>query len=206
MRNRLLIMTFLIATGLGAQVPKGQFFSFVHMGANFCQIDGDQASGYNKFGMTGSFMVGQGLGKGLVYETGIGYSIRGSRRPFNPDDPGMQSMNLHFSMIDVPVLLMKYQGKWSYGGGLITTILLKAEDKENYILHLQNDMRKLNMLGCINVTRNLSPRSRIYLQAQYSINSIRISNNLTNLYFRQGVFHNVISLGVDLLLSSGTKK
>lgn len=185
-----------------AQVPKGQFFSFIRGAANFCQVDGDQASGFNKFGYSLGFHIGQGLGGSWVYETGIAFSVRGSRRPPDPDNPGIAPFNLDYKMIDVPVSLLYYLGKFTVGGGLRTTYTFKAQDKENYILHLDNDTKKWNMLGCAQASWNYSPKMRFTLEYQYSINSIRISNNSNNPFFPTGVYHNVISVGIDYVLSS----
>lgn len=200
-----LILLGLTVYRAGAQAPvlsKGRFFSFTHLALNFCQIDGDHASGYNKTGYSAGYMVGQSLGSGLVYETGIGYSIRGSRRPFNPDDPGSASFNLEYSMLDIPVYLMKYQGNYAFGGGLITTLTLSAKDKDQYILHLDTDTKKVNMLGCAQLGYFFNKNIRALLQYQYSLNSLRISNNSNNPFFRTGVYHNVISLGINYLLQS----
>ena len=198
-------MLFLAHFTLNGQVPKGQFYSIMHAMANFCQVDGDQASGYNKFGYSLGFQVGQGIGNGWVYETGFSYSVRGSRRPIDPDNPALQSFNLDYRMIDIPVKLMKYYKKFTLGGGIITTYTLRAKDLDNYILNVQNDTKKVNMLGFLSACYNVGSNTRLNLEYQYSINSIRISNNSGNPFFPTGVYHNVISLGVDYLLSGNSK-
>jgi hypothetical protein len=62
---------------LSAQFDKGQFYGGLRLGANFCQIDGDNASGYNKFGMGVGYLVGQGLGaaSGGGWSTSVGLSF-----------------------------------------------------------------------------------------------------------------------------------
>jgi len=196
---------YFTANSNAADVPKGAFFSFAHVSANFCQIDGDQASGFNKFGYSFGFQVGQGIGKGWVYETGIAYSIRGARRPLDLDKPGLETFNLDYRMLDIPIKLMKYMNKYSLGAGLITTYTLNATDLDNYILNLKNDTKTVNMLGVINAAYNVSPKIRITADYQYSLNSIRISNNSNNPFFRTGVYHNLVSVGIDYIISSNTK-
>ncbi|MBS3913519.1 MAG: outer membrane beta-barrel protein [Bacteroidetes bacterium] len=182
-----------------SQHTKGEFFGYLVTAANFCQIDGDAASGYNKFGFTAGYMVGQGLGamkKGdIAYETGAAFSIRGSRRPFDPENPGNASFHLIYQMVDIPVFIHWYLDKFSVSAGMRTTYLIKAEDRDSYILNLQKDMRKVNILGCVGGDYQLADDWRIFLEMQYSINSIRIANNNTNIFYNTGVFHNVISLG-----------
>lgn len=183
-----------------AQYTKQQFYSSFHLGANFCQIDGDGASGFNKFGFSAGYLVGQGLGEaahgGWSYLTGAGFSVRGSRRAFDPLNPGAQSFHLVYQMIDIPVYLVRYYEKWSLGGGLRTTYLLRAEDKDNFVLNLQSDMRQINVLGGLFLEYMFANNKRVVLESQYSLNSIR--NSGSNLLFPTGVYHNVISFGLRL--------
>jgi hypothetical protein len=124
-----------------AQYTKGGFFGTLQIHANFCQIDGDGASGYNKFGFSAGYMVGQGLGDAKngawAYITGAAFSIRGSRRPFDPENPGMQSFHFVYQMIDIPVMLARYYNKFTFGAGLRTTYLVKAEDKDGFVPNLR---------------------------------------------------------------------
>jgi hypothetical protein len=204
-KNLFLGILVLGVSEAAAQAQKGTFFSFGNLAVNFCQIDGDQAAGYNKFGYTASFQVGQGLGNNWVYETGIGYSVRGSRRPYNPDNPALQTFNLDYQMVDVPVKLVKYLKNYCVGAGIITSFVVAAEDKENYILRLADDTRKVNVLGTILGGYKLTNNLRATVALQYSLSSIRVSNNSGNPFFRTGVYHNVISLGIDFNLSSAAK-
>jgi opacity protein-like surface antigen len=185
----------------GAQFQKAQFYSRTTLGINFCQIDGDQASGFNKIGYSVGFMIGQGLGKNWSYEGGFAYSTRGSRRAFDPDNASIGSFNYSFTMVDIPVYLLKYSPKWNAGVGLRTTYLISAKDKDQMVLNLQDNMRTVGMLGC--VTAGYKIADRIFLQAEYmySLKSIRNSNN-GNVFFRNGVFHNNIQIGIKYALSN----
>jgi hypothetical protein len=198
----LICVTFLQVSG---QYAKGEFFGHMVLAANFCQIDGDQASGYNKFGFTLGYMVGQGLGKashgGWAYTTGAGFSVRGSRRPFDPENPGLQSFHFVYQMIDIPIFINRYYKQLSFGLGMRTTYLLKAEDRDNFVLHLNDDMRKVGILGCFNVDYQFSDEWRAFAEAQYSLNSIRKANNTTNVFYPTGVYHNVISIGTKWQVS-----
>lgn len=185
-----------------AQYEKGKFYGSAKIAANFCQIDGDGASGYNKIGMELGYMVGQGFGPaknkgkgGWSYVTGASFVIRGSRRPFDPLNPGMQSFHFIYQMIDIPFFLVRHIDKFGIGAGIRTSYLLKAEDKEQFVLNLQQDMRKVNVLGALFVDYPINRSVRVVLEGQYSVNSIRNTVLNSNVIFRTGVYHNVISLG-----------
>lgn len=195
----LMLSLFAFAQVVRGQQERGQFFYRLQASANFCQIDGDEASGFNKFGYTIGTWIGQQLGHGWTYETGFAFSNRGSRRAFNPDNPGALAIHYNFSMIDIPVFLVKkYRDEWSFGPGLRTTWLLNASDRENNYLNLRDDMRSSGLLGCLMATWHPNPKSAIRLEYQYSLASIRkpVQQNPFNPLLPTGVYHNVISLGM----------
>lgn len=188
------------------QVKKGDFFGYLGLRANFCQIDGDGASGYNKFGFSGGYTVGQVIAvknhDRWAYLTGIEFSIRGSRRPFNPDVPGDQSFHFVYQMLDIPVMLSKsFSAKYEISAGVKTTYLIAAKDNDNFILDLKSTMRDVNMLGCLSVAYTVKPGTSLVLEGQYSLNSIRRNDNRSRLFFPTGVYHNVISLGGRIQIS-----
>lgn len=188
-----------------AQDQKGDFFGFLGVRANFCQIDGDQASGYNKFGFSAGYTVGQVLKEARegywAYLGGIEFSIRGSRRAFNPDNPGDQSFHFVYQMVDIPLMISRTYKKYSAAMGLRTTYLLSAKDNDNFVLNLESSMREVNMLGCVSGTYQLNETWSAVLEMQYSINSIRNNEPGSHLLFPTGVYHNVISLGTRIQIS-----
>lgn len=189
----------------GAQERKGDFFGYLGVRANFCQIDGDQASGYNKFGFSAGYTVGQVLKEAREgywsYLGGIEFSIRGSRRAFNPDNPGDQSFHFVYQMVDIPLLISRNYKNYSVSAGLRTTYLLSAKDNDNFVLDLGASMRDVNMLGCVGGSYQLNETWSAVLEIQYSINSIRNNDARSNLLFPTGVYHNVISIGTRLQIS-----
>jgi hypothetical protein len=188
---------------LNAQVEKGKFFTAFQLSVNFSQIDGDNSSGYNKFGYTLNTWVGQGLGKNWTYECGVGLSNRGSRRAFNPDDPGSGAFHYNINCLDIPVFAMKQMGDFRAGAGIRTTWLLNAKDMEGSYLNLQDDLNKTGMLGCLAVEYSKWGRATIRLEAQYSAADIRKKGigQPGNPIWRSGAYYNIISVGINYRLS-----
>jgi hypothetical protein len=207
MKSLIALPFLLFINFLSAQDEKGKFFTAFQMSANFCQIDGDNASGYNKFGYTVNTWVGQNLGHGWTYECGVGLSNRGSRRPFNPDDPGSGAFHYNINSLDIPVFAMKKVGQqFRAGAGLRTTWLLNAKDKEGSYLNLQDDLNKSGMLGCLALEYSRGGKSSIRFEAQYSISDIRKKGigQPANPIWRTGAYYNIISLGLNYRLSDKT--
>jgi hypothetical protein len=125
-----------------AQDEKGAFSSAMQLSLNACQIDGDGASGYNKFGYTLGTVIAQNLGKGWQYETGIAFSERGARYPFNPDVPGRPAFHYRYQTVDLPLFFNKnLDSKWLAGLGVRTTYLIKARETEGINLQVVDNSR-----------------------------------------------------------------
>lgn len=198
-----------ISAFVSAQQRKGEFFGYMSAAANFCQIDGDGASGYTKFGFSAGYTVGQGLKEvkngSWAYLSGVAFSVRGSRRAFNPDNPGDQSFHYVYQMIDVPVFISRYISMFSVGGGLRTTYLLSAKDLDNFTPDLQSNMRQVNMIACAFFDYQSNEKLRYVVEFQYSANSIRTGSSRAGFLFPTGIFHNVISAGIRYNPAGGKK-
>ena len=206
--NLRIAMFFWIFTGFvnsQAQDAPGAFFSGFQAAVNFCQIDGDAASGFNKFGYTVGTSVGQSLGKGWSYETGISLSERGSRRPFDPDLPATAAFHYQFRTVDIPVFLGKsVNQKLSVGAGFRTTLLISARETEQIHLHLKEDVRKTGLLACAKVGYVLDKHWQLQAEYQYGLVSI-MKQGGGSLWFPTGAYHHCISAGCLFVLSSGQR-
>jgi hypothetical protein len=190
---------------VNAQDGKGAFSSALHGALNFCQIDGDGASGYNKFGYTVGMVIAQNLGKGWQYETGIALSERGSRYPFNPDLPGKSAFHYRYQMLDIPLFINKtIDSRWMAGAGVRTTYLIKAQETEGIHLHVQHDSRKSGMLICAKVQYRSSKSFSYRLECQYGLASVT-TTTAGSLFFPTGAYHNCIAAGIQYTVSSGAK-
>jgi hypothetical protein len=185
-----------------AQEGKGAFSSGFHAAFNACQIDGDGASGFNKFGYTLGTVIAQNLGKGWQYETGIAFSERGSRYPFNPDMPGKPSFHYRYQQVDLPLFLNRtVDSRWLVGAGIRTTYLIKAKETEGIHLHVEEDSRKMGMLICAKLQYRSSKALSYRLEYQYGLSSVS-SNAAGSLFFPTGAYHNSISVGIQYSVSS----
>lgn len=185
-----------------AQDGKGAFSSAFHAAVNACQIDGDGASGFNKFGYTLGTVIAQNLGNGWQYETGIGLSERGSRYPFNPDLPGKASFHYRYQTVDLPVFINKtLDSRWLAGAGIRTTYLIKATETEGIHLNVEEDSRKTGMLLCAKVQFRSSKSLSYRLEYQYGLISVS-SSAAGGLFFPTGAYHNSISVGIQYTISS----
>ena len=191
-----------ISVQVVAQNGKGAFSSALHVALNACQIDGDGASGYNKFGYTLGTVIAQNLGKNWQYETGIAFSERGARYPFNPDIPDKPSFHYRYQTIDLPVFLNKtINSRWVAGAGVRITYLIRAQEAEGIHLHVMQDSRKTGMLASVKLQYNRSKSLSYRLEYQYGLFSIS-TNAAGSLFFPIGAYHNCISAGIQYNISS----
>lgn len=197
------VLVFMNLFAVSAQVPKGQFYNRAQLMVNYCQIDGDGASGFKKFGYSVGFLIGQGLGKNWAYETGATYSLRGSRSVFDINSNTNQ-FNYHFQMVDIPVYLVKTIERFELQLGLRTTYLLKAEDKDNNVQDLQSTLSAWNILGCAGVSFKVKPQVLFHVEYQYGLHSMNKQNN-PSLLFPTGSYHNVVSMGFKLGIGEEAK-
>lgn len=188
-----------------AQDGKGAFTSALQMSLNACQIDGDGASGYNKFGFTVGTVIAQNLGKGWQYETGIAFSERGARYPFNPDLPARPAFHYRYQMLDLPLFFNKtLDTKWLVGLGVRTTYLIKARETEGINLNVEENTRKTGMLICAKMQYKTGKAMSYRVEYQYGLASVS-SSPAGGLFFPTGAYHNCISAGIQYSLSSKTE-
>ncbi len=75
------------------------------LGMTACQIHGDNASGYNKPGLTGGIMVNSRLSKKLSLDLGIIYSQKGAWKNQNPKNGDYTFFRINIDYIELPLLL-----------------------------------------------------------------------------------------------------
>ena len=185
-----------------AQDGKGDFSSAFRVAINACQIDGDGASGYNKFGYTIGTAIAQNLSNNWQYETGITFSERGSRYPFNPDLPAKPSFHYRYQTIDVPIFLNKtIDSRWKVGAGLIITYLIKVQETEGMHPNVEQDSRKSGLLFSAKAQYKINKSLSYRVEYQYGLISVA-SGNAGSLFFPTGAYHNCICAGIHYNLSS----
>ncbi|MBM3400320.1 MAG: PorT family protein [Bacteroidetes bacterium] len=185
-----------------SQDGKGAFSSALHMALNASQIDGDGTSGYNKFGYTIGTVIAQNLQNKWQYETGIAFSERGSRYPFNPDLPRKPAFHYCYQSVDIPLFFNKtIDSRWKAGVGIRTTFLIKAQEMEGMHLNVQQDSRKTGLLVCAKAQYKVNKTLSYRVELQYSMVSVA-ATPAGSLFFPTGAYHNCISAGIQYSVSS----
>lgn len=190
---------FLFSLSLAAQDKP--FAGELEAKVNFCQIDGDNASGFNKFGYSVNYLVGQNLSESISYRIGLGFSNRGSRKPADPTN-GIAGFHYDYNFIDVPVLVrLPVKKKFLLQAGLISSILLSAKDKERSSVNIKETSNNYQLLVCGGFSYQLKERVLFNAHYQYSVNSIYKPSSSPSVWRRNGVFHNIINVGFTFVIS-----
>ncbi len=182
-----------ISQGLDAQ----NFGYRILGGANFCQIDGDQLSGYNKLGYR------FGLGSFIPVKSGdelgieITYSQKGSRTASDPDNPGKVIVRYNYNYLEVPFYYQRKIKKFGLRFGLVPSYLIGAQADLGGGFSSQSNVRSFELSGLAGPVYNINDRWSFYLHYQYSITSIIDQKKAPFSNFRRtGVYNHLISTGL----------
>lgn len=183
------------------RVEQGKFYGYPALQILACQIDGDNASGYNKFGYQAEVVVGLGLDNNGSIEYSMGLSQRGSRRPSDPNDISITPFNLSINCIDQGL----YYGKLFKNAHFIHVKLgvrvlnvIGASESEGYVLNPEENLRKTQVLGDANFVWALTGHFALKGSFQYSLTNINAQKSIqTDVWGNRGsALHNNIGLGV----------
>lgn len=103
-------------------------------GANFAQISGSGAQGFNHFGAVGGMFFDYRIKKRMSLITELTYTMKGARRNPNPDFGDYNSYSFDLDYIELPVLFRYHVGKKefvSFDAGLTFAFLVRQVGKEN---------------------------------------------------------------------------
>ena len=204
------LLAFIFSHSYGQNdVSAENFGASLMASSHFCQIDGDANGGYNKLGYSIGYLVNIQFKNSWFYETGVAFSLRGSRSIYDNNNPSSNQFDYSYKMIDVPILFKKQIQQFLPYAGIITTYLIHAKDRFNQAPNLNADMQKFNIMGTLGTEYALSKRWSLNAAVQLSLNTITQNNIFntgsqvpTSLYFRRGgVYHNVLAFGFKWNLS-----
>lgn len=170
-------------------------------GLNFCQIDGDQESGYNKLGYSVGVEVWRGFNDKLNWHTGVQYSQRGSKSYNDPEQPNPFPFHYVMNMVEIP-FYVSAATKWKHTrviAGTQAGYLFDARDKLGSYSQLQGDLRTLHLSGMAGI-QHQSKKLTFRLSFQYGLNSMR-KPVVLRYFVRNGVFHNNVQFAVLLPLN-----
>ncbi len=192
----------------GLENPPMGFYGKPLVGVIASQLDGDQASGYNKFGyqlgvVTGFRWNDDGFS---ALEMQMSMNERGSRRAFDPIT-FVNAFHIRCRQIELQVnglydAELPVAGVVSFSGGVRYAKLLKVEEREGTNPGISEDFKKGNMMLELGVTKGVSESLDLRFTWDYSITSAVVQDN-RNLFYPTGVYHN--GVGVSALFKLGKR-
>lgn len=179
-------------------VEEGKFFYFPEVLILASQIDGDNASGYNKFGYQLALNTGIGLKNNKSLAFSMGLSERGSRRSFNPDEPSLNPFHIRYTSLDLGLLYGAFANSFHLQSGIRATYLLGITETENYVPNIVQDYQKIGVLLDLKATYPLNDQYFLTATFQYSLMSLLnpTVSQVNYLMGGGGAFHNVLGLGI----------
>ena len=197
-------LTFFAVSSLQGQGEQGKVHSFYGrpmIGILASQIDGDQASGYNKFG----YQVGMATGNRLsenkklaAIEMRFCMVQRGSRRAFDPLTM-VNAFHIKARQIELQVAGIRKVSAGRLGdidllGGIRFTRLLKIEESEGYNPGIASDFAQNGLILQFAVGSRVSQLLDLRLNWDYSVMSALSQSASYNLFYPTGVYHNGVGL------------
>ena len=191
--------------GQGEQEKVHGFYGRPLMGILASQIDGDQASGYNKFG----YQVGMATGYRLsetkkldAIEMQFCMVQRGSRRAFDPLTM-VNAFHIKASQIELQLAGIRKVSAGKLGdidllGGVRFTRLLKIEESEGYNPGIASDFSQNGLILQFAVGSRVSKVLDLRLNWDYSVISALSQSDPYNLFYPTGVYHN--GMGITALI------
>ena len=197
-------LTFFAASSLqgqGGQEKIHSFYGRPMMGILASQIDGDQASGYNKFGYQVGMATGYRLSENKkldAIEMQFCMVQRGSRRAFDPLTM-VNAFHIKARQIELQVAGIRKVSAGRLGeidllGGIRFSRLLKIEESEGYNPGIASDFAQNGLILQFAVGSQVSQSLDLRLNWDYSIMSALSQSTSYNLFYPTGVYHNGVGL------------
>ena len=197
-------LTFFAASSLqgqGGQEKAHSFYGRPIMGILASQIDGDQASGYNKFGYQVGMATGYRLSENKkldAIEMQFCMVQRGSRRAFDPltmvNAFHIKARQIELQVAGVRKVSAGRLGQIDLLGGIRFTRLLKIEESEGYNPGIASDFAQNGLILQFAVGSQVSQSLDLRLNWDYSIMSALSQSTSYNLFYPTGVYHNGVGL------------
>jgi hypothetical protein len=174
--------------------PTG-FYGRPMLGVLMSQIDGDQASGYNKLGFQVGMSTGfRWQGKGInALEMQMALAERGSRRAFDAETM-VNEFHIRCRQIELQLNAIR---PFSVGGlgavdlvaGLRAFRVLDVRETQGYNPGIANDFRKNGLMIHLGVGRTIDEHWHMRVGLDYSVNSL-VKGGAQSIFYPTGVYHN----------------
>jgi len=199
MKKNILLLTIICGLTMSLDAQNIGFKALA--GANFCQIDGDQMSGYNKLG----FRLGMGSFINTAKEDELGFEItytqKGSRTASDPDNPSKVITRFDYNYLELPLYYQKKLKDFGLKFGIAPAYLVSAKADRGGGITNDPGVRKFELSGIIGPSYSMNEKLSFYIHYQYSISSI-IDLTKSQVpgadWRRTGVYNNIISAGLNL--------
>ena len=152
------------------QVQSQNFFGSVTLGINGSQINGDNAAGFNKPGLTGGFKIDYPVSPSVDISAELLYSSRGSR-------DNRQNIRIDLDYIEMPLLVSLrdwYVEKGDYDkvrvdGGFSYGYLFRASSNENTLGPFVDQLNKHDVSMIAGVAYMFTPKWGLSLRYTRSL-------------------------------------
>jgi hypothetical protein len=179
------------------------FYGGLSAGVNFCQVDGDQRSGYHHVGLVAGPMVYARLRGPLFASMELLFSQKGSKDRSIRDNQytgaGVAEYDIKLNYAEVPVtLLFKYKPRWTVGAGVTYGRLISSKEEawDNYPINLHpeiNYFRKDDWEWHVLLNYEFYPAWMVSMRFSYSFTSIRDADRIPQGYGGGAQYNNLCS-------------
>lgn len=202
MRKQILGCFFILLAAMpcGMQAQDKQFRAGFYAAGKFCQIDGDQESGFNKIGYAAGVEVHRGFNDNMSWMTGVSFAERGSRSYNNPDAPNPFPFHYRIRSAEVPFYLLRdvqLEGL-KVLAGIRGSYVFNARDALGAYSNLQDELRKMLFIAGAGIQYDAGG-AWLRLEFQYGLNSMRKPVS-SPFFIRSGVYHNNVVFSAVLPL------
>lgn len=186
--------------------PMG-FYGRPMLGVLMSQIDGDQASGYNKLGFQVGVSTGfRWKGKGInAMEMQMALAERGSRRAFNAEtmvnEFHIRCRQIELQLNAIRPLSVGGLGAVDLVAGLRAFRVLDVRETQGYNPGIANDFRKNGVMIHLGLGRTIDEHWHMRVGLDYSLNSL-VKGGTQSVFYPTGVYHN--GMGVTVFYNWGS--
>lgn len=211
-----IILLFCITQFIGAQTTEAIFSFKPVIGFNACQIHGDNASGYNKFGFNGGIMVNANLSKKTSLDLGIVFSQKGAAKNQNVKNGDYTFFRINLYYVEMP-LLLHYKVNQTYFITLGPSLGYLAGSNVWTDQGNLNDLYRFNKFEYgvnFGLGRKIKGNWLVEVRTTNSINPVlnygAIANNVffpnpVARFFNKGLYNNILSAYVTYVLTPKKK-
>ncbi len=190
----LIFLFFISLTAYTQQFNGGVMLAFVSS-----QVAGDTYAGFNKAGLAGGFFVSMDLNEKSALQMELHFIQKGSRYNDTTYQDDFQQYLLRLNYIDLPLLYLYKNKRFSFEAGISTSFLLSSYEEKDYFESTYDDWKKVCFNSVFGVKYKITPALEVGIRTSNSINSIRkneVEGNVQRYSRQYGEFNDVLQLSL----------